>query len=1152
MRKCKSYFLSVVFLLITDFLFSQNQSDSLSLYFKNNDFKKAIKYGEKQKLISTKKDADYAILVNNLASSYSRISDYKNAELNYLEELELERSFFGENHRIIANTYRNLANVNCANKDYIKAESYYIKAIDIKKNTDGINHPEYSDYLLDLAILYKDIKDYKSAETLYIGVCDLIKRNQSENSLSYQKALISSAIFYDGKGDSVKADEQFFKSYTLQKINLKNETIPTFIFSLDIIGKRYNNKQNYYEAQKYYLESLELKKRVFGSQSQEYINSLTDLGMLYSQQSEYTKSRKYFEEVTAILKNLKREKSQDNTFVLDALATGYRYEGLYVQSEKLYYQIIDIYKNIYGENNKDYIKSLKLLAGNYLDKGDFDNAEKYYLMSVNQIADKNSYEYIKSLIEVGNFYLELNNFIKAYNCLSNADQLYTKLFADIRKDDIIHYFLRRAWQNYYVEIKDYNKALNQAVKKVEITKNNPLFGNLSDAYSKDLSDLALIYKYLGDNQNSEKFYLEAYKIRKDNIGQNPRNDATLLLSIALIYQQKKDFVSAEKYFLLSIKMVEEKLGENMPYYDDLLYYIAIFYYNNSRQSEAIPYLDKTFVKNNKDLIQATLYLSPDEFENIRKEQDGKQNFPLSFLDHFPKQYENINMGCYENELMLKNLLLRNQLRIKRNIEKSSDTLLKEKYKQFIENKRSITKLDELPIDKRPQDYQQLKTDNEVIEKDLTRQSSAFADTKKALSITWKQVQDKLEPNEVAIDIVAYNYYNKKWTDSIVYAAFVVKKEFKSPKYIPLFEQKQLTFLLARNKNQQDSISISNHYTDKAISDLFLKPLANELKGCVTVYLSPSGLGHQIDFSALPVSETQTLGEKYQVHVLGSTAELVNYQVRSLNKKDNLELLLYGGIDYNKSNSKIKINEADDEDNKYNLTDLATRSGITDFGYLGGTNIEVEQIKLKAAKNGFATKVFNEREATEESIKKLDGRTTPYVLHLATHGFFFPDPKQQLPKEQLQFSAEITKAKIYQTSDDPMMRSGLLFAGANKYWGKPTENITVDDGILTASEISNLDLSACQLVVLSACETGLGTVNGSEGVFGLQRAFKMAGVKNIIMSLWKVPDAQTAQLFDVFYEECFKGKSIHEAFQIAQSKMRDKYSPYYWAGFMLLE
>jgi len=116
-----------------------------------------------------------------------------------------------------------------------------------------------------------------------------------------------------------------------------------------------------------------------------------------------------------------------------------------------------------------------------------------------------------------------------------------------------------------------------------------------------------------------------------------------------------------------------------------------------------------------------------------------------------------------------------------------------------------------------------------------------------------------------------------------------------------------------------------------------------------------------------------------------------------------------------------------------------------------------------------------------------------------------------------------KSKIYKASEDPMLRSGLLLAGAKNYWGKSNPNNTIEDGILTASEISNLDLSACQLVVLSACETGLGEVKGSEGVFGLQRAFKMAGVKNIIMSLWKVPDAQTAELFDIFIVSVLQAK-----------------------------
>lgn len=329
-------------------------------------------------------------------------------------------------------------------------------------------------------------------------------------------------------------------------------------------------------------------------------------------------------------------------------------------------------------------------------------------------------------------------------------------------------------------------------------------------------------------------------------------------------------------------------------------------------------------------------------------------------------------------------------------------------------------------------------------------------------------------------------------------------------------------------------------------------MEQELKGCTIVYLSPAGLGHQINFKALPISDIQTFGEKYQVHQLGSTSELVKYKMSQLDKNTNLQLYLYGGINYDKKENTTKEIENNDALIAFGFNEMSTRSGITNFSYLPGTKIEVNQIATASAQNGFITTEFMESNATEESIKQLDGKTTPYVLHLATHGFFFPDPKQKKPETLQVITNESGKSKIYKTSDDPMMRSGLLFAGANKYWGKTSENESADDGILTASEISNLDLSSCQLVVMSACETGLGEINGSEGVFGLQRAFKMAGVKNIIMSLWKVPDAQTAELFTVFYSECLGGKSIHEAFQIAQAKMRVKYSPYYWAGFILLE
>ena len=135
----------------------------------------------------------------------------------------------------------------------------------------------------------------------------------------------------------------------------------------------------------------------------------------------------------------------------------------------------------------------------------------------------------------------------------------------------------------------------------------------------------------------------------------------------------------------------------------------------------------------------------------------------------------------------------------------------------------------------------------------------------------------------------------------------------------------------------------------------------------------------------------------------------------------------------------------------------------------------------------------------------------------------------------------------------MMRSGLVLSGANHAWLESSAaRDGIEDGILTAFEISQLDLSNVELVVLSACETGLGEIRGSEGVFGLQRAFKMAGVKKMIVSLWEVPDKESAELMTSFYSHWLSGKSIDEAFTQAQGNMRKKYDPFYWAAFVLVE
>jgi CHAT domain-containing protein len=1143
-------YITIICILTIKMAFSQNQIDSLDYYYKNQNFTKAIEYGQKKIKILESKNLKYtpecSITYGSLGDIYRETKDFKLAEISYLNEIEIITKVLGQINIPVSNSYRCLADVYNDMKDYLNAENCYKKAITIVENKSGKNSAEYARMLINFAFYYGNKKDYRNAEKLFDEIIYLRKNNNSEEDLIYQNSIVSYAIYFNNIGNIHKAIELRIKLYELQKNKTTQENVLRVTTNIDALAYMsdsiHNNKL---DERKYFEESVNLKKKFIGVYNIEYVKSLINLARTYSN---FNESRSIYIESCNILKKLNMTYSKEYSMCLDVIAAGYCYEAKYDLSEAYYFQKIKIDENIYGKLNIEYLYDLKMLASNYYKKGDFANAENYYLQSIDESVIKNSEQHVSNLIEVAIFYSTFDK-NKCFHYLNLAEKKIQSLTEKIKSN--FNYYLLQGWYIYYIEKMDYYTAMEYAIKKSELTKKNKMFGSNSSAFARDLTDLALTYNYIGNLDKRDDLYLKIYEIKKNNIGQNPINDAGTLLHMYHMYNRKKDSVNAEKFYLLFKKTFDENITENSVGYSNLLFILINIQLDKEFNQGNDIYVQKLLNENNLNLMNILNFVSYKEYNGFINDQKGIGFMPLNFLKEFPTKYPEINIGCYENELLIKNLSLRNQQRIAKSIQKSGDTILQEKYKQFLGNKKKLDAINNLTIAHRPTDYDQLSTTTENLEKELTRLSSNFAEAKNSLAINWKQIQDRLQTNEIAIDLVSFQYYNKKWTDSIVYSAFVVGKNFKVPKYIPLFEQKQLEFLLYRNQSQTDNKKIDNQYTDKSISDLFLKPLKNELNCITTVYLSPSGLGHQINFSALPVSENQTLGEKFKLHILGSTTEIIDYKMASIDKKNNLELLLYGNIDYNKtdvSNLNNKDTIAENQDFVAETRNVTNETAMHPF--LPGSKIEINEIYEIAKVNSFNAKIIEDRKATEESIKALDGRTTPFVLHLATHGFFFPDLKIKIPENDI--AGENTKKNYYSQASDPMLRSGLILAGANKFWGKPAENSTGDDGILTASEISNLDLSACQLVALSACETGLGDINGSEGVFGLQRAFKMAGVKNIIMSLWKVDDAKTVEFFQIFYTNCLTDKSIHDAFLNTQSAMKAKYPTYYWAGFVLLE
>ena len=226
--------------------------------------------------------------------------------------------------------------------------------------------------------------------------------------------------------------------------------------------------------------------------------------------------------------------------------------------------------------------------------------------------------------------------------------------------------------------------------------------------------------------------------------------------------------------------------------------------------------------------------------------------------------------------------------------------------------------------------------------------------------------------------------------------------------------------------------------------------------------------------------------------------------------------------------------------------------FADVKDLPSTKTEIDNINTIITQAKIKTTVLLEEKATENSIKALK---KPTILHIATHGFFFPNPKEGLSDA---FFDGLSADALKKVTTNALFRSGLLLAGCkqgilSKNTENNTSNIIQEDGILTAYETASLDLENTSLVVLSACETGLGEVVNGEGVFGLQRAIKVAGAKSIIMSLWKVDDEASEKFMTAFYTNWITKKlSKRAAFRAAQTTIRQKYAaPLYWGAFVLV-
>ena len=400
-----------------------------------------------------------------------------------------------------------------------------------------------------------------------------------------------------------------------------------------------------------------------------------------------------------------------------------------------------------------------------------------------------------------------------------------------------------------------------------------------------------------------------------------------------------------------------------------------------------------------------------------------------------------------------------------------------------------------------------------------------------LSINWKDIQQRLSNHDIAIEFISTG------SDSIyhTYHALIIDRACKSPNMINLYNEFDLE--LIRKTSTQSIIDI--------VGNLIWKPILDQYEDINGIFFSPDGI---INILPIEYSNVDGVGEMmnhYNMYRLSSTKEIVFHNQKDIKKN----AVLYGGLEY-----ELNGSYGNDENSNSLWRSINARGG---FEPLASTYEEIQDIANLLKSQNVETNLYSGKQGTEDSFKNLSGKEVS-MIHLSTHGMYVsPGNVTQKKKENnFNFIEIINNERDPVKEDIVLTHSFLVMSGGNKLARHETIEPGMNDGILTALEISQLDLSKLDLVVLSACETGLGDLDNG-GVYGLQRGFKKAGANTILMSLDKVDDEATKILMVEFYKNLMSGKSKQRSLRDAQKHLRQvdngKYDkPEYWASFIMLD
>jgi len=1106
---------------------------------------------------------EFAASLNNLALLYKATDQYAAAEPLYQQALEIYRASEGEDSPEVATSLNNLAALYLAMGNYQLAMPLFEQARVLVRAIYGDTSAEFGASLSNLAAAYEIVGNYREAEQLFRQALELTRAVGGDQNVEVASSLNNLAAICEALGKYRESETLFQQSLALYH-SILPPGHPYIATTLTNFGRVYQALGKNHEAEKLYRQALVLRRAASGEDSPDVATSLQNLGDLQQAQGNYQEAERLYQQALDIRQRTLGKHHPTVATSLGSLASLYQALGDYENALLLYQQARDIRRATLGDNHPETATTLHHLGMLHVAMGDYATALPLYeqALAIRRTMLGNSHPHVAgsldSLAELqraaGNYAAALPLYQQALDIRRTTfGELHLLVAVSLNNLALLHY-----WTG------DYAVALPLLEQAADIRRR--ALGPDHPDVAQSLHNLAAVYRVTQQYVAAERLQQQAIAIYRKTLGESHTAFAASLSNLASLYEAQGNYAEAEPLLQQAVMIFRQASGDHHPDVAATLHNLVNLLIATGKIAQAVALFEQATAINDRMIDQ--IFSIGSERQRMAHLADIQAHFNVFLSLALQHPAPELVRTAF-------NLVLRRKGIGAEALATQRDLVLGGRYPDLALKLHALAALrmqiaratlagsgqeDSTSYKQRLVESNQQK---EQLEAELARLIPEISLQRQLRGIESQRIVRTLPKGAALVEFVRFQVFDfsavlargePRWKPAR-YIAFVVSADV--PEQIDLIDLKEsapIDQLITRFRRSMIGADAGREFipaveqakpddAGEHLRNAVFDPLMAYLGQRTQLFLAPDGDLTRLPFEVLPTEDRQYLIDHYHINYLSTSRDIQRLNA-TLTPRPTAPLIMADpefDLGSHAANPAAKNSEPRGRQSR----DLDRNMGH--FQRLPGTRVEAEQI---AAKLG--VRPLLQQDVLEASLKAC---RAPQILHIATHGFFLPnqqhDPNQALlvPRAGA-IGTPAERIEALQNLENPLLRSGLALAGANTWLQQGQLPEAAEDGILTAEDVAGLDLLGTELVVLSACETGLGEVLVGEGVFGLRRAFVLAGAKTLVMSLWKVPDTQTQELMVDFYQRILNGQSRAEALREAQLALKKRYPhPWYWGAFI---